>query len=377
MADDDLGQIDWRQCPHVERDPEIMSGAWCFEGTRLPVSALFSNLAAGLSIRSSSSSFRTPDPTKSTLCSTSWHAGWTPPHHPSSPDGRGRAFREAIPQGSPGIRGATEPGAVDGTPVIRPKGTPTVSAPPTAAQGALQWAMFFCGREEAGQGQLMMRNSERILVTVLAMLAGLVVSAGSAEADYEYGRTNDVVDEAKVGMWWDTLDVGGQALIGDSSSYSMRWSGLTGAQQSDVIEHITLETGGFEPTLSADDPVGSATSIAKAVGQQGLTGEFDDDDAWWNSLTCAGKLLAVGLHRISSLSPNEAVEYGELLQSDKSKYCVSYLHSAGTGGRADIQTAAMALRAADVEVPALPLVGVGILALLLTGRGAWLRRRRA
>lgn len=47
---DDLGQIDWRHCPHVERDPEIMSGAWCFEGTRLPVSALFTNLAAGLSI---------------------------------------------------------------------------------------------------------------------------------------------------------------------------------------------------------------------------------------------------------------------------------------------------------------------------------------
>lgn len=47
---DDSGQIDWRECPHIERDPEIMSGAWCFEGTRVPVSALFSNLASGLSI---------------------------------------------------------------------------------------------------------------------------------------------------------------------------------------------------------------------------------------------------------------------------------------------------------------------------------------
>ena len=46
----DFGQIDWQDCPHVERDPEIMSGAWCFEGTRLPVSALFANLASGLSI---------------------------------------------------------------------------------------------------------------------------------------------------------------------------------------------------------------------------------------------------------------------------------------------------------------------------------------
>ena len=220
-----------------------------------------------------------------------------------------------------------------------------------------------------------MQNSERILVTVLAMLVGLVVSAGSAAAD-EYGRTNNVVDEAKVGMWWDTLDDVGKWLIGDSSSYSTLWSILTGAQKSDVIEHITLETSAFARELSVDDPVGSATLITKLVGQHGLTGEFADDEAWWDSLTCAGMLLAVGLHSISSLSPNEAVDRGELSPSDKSKYCVSYRDSAGTGGMADIQTAAMALRG-GATVPALPLVGSGILALLLAGRGAWLRRRRA
>ena len=46
----DFGQIDWRDCPHVERNPKIMSGAWCFEGTRLPVYLLFGNLADGMSI---------------------------------------------------------------------------------------------------------------------------------------------------------------------------------------------------------------------------------------------------------------------------------------------------------------------------------------
>lgn len=49
-TEQDLGQIDWSDCPHVERDPEIMSGAWCFEGTRLPLSALFTNLASGMTI---------------------------------------------------------------------------------------------------------------------------------------------------------------------------------------------------------------------------------------------------------------------------------------------------------------------------------------
>ena len=46
----DSCRIDWRDCPHIKRDPEIMTGAWCFEGTRLPVSSLFGNLASGLTV---------------------------------------------------------------------------------------------------------------------------------------------------------------------------------------------------------------------------------------------------------------------------------------------------------------------------------------
>ena len=46
----DMGNVDWADCPHVERNPRIMTGAWCFEGTRLPISTLFANLAAGLTI---------------------------------------------------------------------------------------------------------------------------------------------------------------------------------------------------------------------------------------------------------------------------------------------------------------------------------------
>jgi uncharacterized protein (DUF433 family) len=36
--------IDWSQCAVVESDPEKMSGAWVFKGTRVPVSAIFTNL---------------------------------------------------------------------------------------------------------------------------------------------------------------------------------------------------------------------------------------------------------------------------------------------------------------------------------------------
>ena len=42
--------MDWLSCPAVERDPERVSGAWVFRGTRVPVSALFENLEDGVQI---------------------------------------------------------------------------------------------------------------------------------------------------------------------------------------------------------------------------------------------------------------------------------------------------------------------------------------
>ena len=42
--------MDWSQCPEVERDPEKVSGAWVFKGTRIPVNALFENLEGGATI---------------------------------------------------------------------------------------------------------------------------------------------------------------------------------------------------------------------------------------------------------------------------------------------------------------------------------------
>lgn len=42
--------INWSLCPAVERDPQRVSGAWVFRGTRVPVSALFENLEDGADI---------------------------------------------------------------------------------------------------------------------------------------------------------------------------------------------------------------------------------------------------------------------------------------------------------------------------------------
>ena len=42
--------LDWSLCRAVERDPEKVGGVWLFEGTRVPVSALFENLEGGARI---------------------------------------------------------------------------------------------------------------------------------------------------------------------------------------------------------------------------------------------------------------------------------------------------------------------------------------
>ena len=42
--------LDWNECPAVERDPQRVSGAWVFRGTRVPVRALFENLEGGATV---------------------------------------------------------------------------------------------------------------------------------------------------------------------------------------------------------------------------------------------------------------------------------------------------------------------------------------
>jgi len=45
-----MAPLDWSQCPAVESIPGKRSGAWVFKDTRMPVSTVFENLKAGLSV---------------------------------------------------------------------------------------------------------------------------------------------------------------------------------------------------------------------------------------------------------------------------------------------------------------------------------------
>lgn len=50
MATTVSAPLDWSQCPAVESIPGKMGGAWLFKDTRFPVSLLFENLEAGMSV---------------------------------------------------------------------------------------------------------------------------------------------------------------------------------------------------------------------------------------------------------------------------------------------------------------------------------------
>jgi len=45
-----MANLDWSKCDAVESVPGKVSGAWVLKGTRMPVSAIFENIAGGASI---------------------------------------------------------------------------------------------------------------------------------------------------------------------------------------------------------------------------------------------------------------------------------------------------------------------------------------
>jgi uncharacterized protein (DUF433 family) len=45
-----MASLVWAQCPDVESVPGKVSGAWVFKNTRMPVSTVFENLEAGLTV---------------------------------------------------------------------------------------------------------------------------------------------------------------------------------------------------------------------------------------------------------------------------------------------------------------------------------------
>ena len=53
-------RIDWSECPLVEANPRVQSGAPVLRGTRMPVDAIVNNFDYGVSVAEISEQFKVP-----------------------------------------------------------------------------------------------------------------------------------------------------------------------------------------------------------------------------------------------------------------------------------------------------------------------------
>ena len=148
----------------------------------------------------------------------------------------------------------------------------------------------------------------RTVATAIMVLA-LAVFAPGTEAQitlYEYDN---------VGMWWDALDDDGKERIYDAGDEEA-WTALSNAQRG-AIELIAERVD----ATNTDQATGTGLSVNGT--QAGITGNFEDDEAWWDSLTCTGRLLAVGKHDGTAATPlnEDNIDGGTRSQTI---YCASY-----------------------------------------------------
>ncbi len=211
----------------------------------------------------------------------------------------------------------------------------------------------------------------RTAATALMVLVGLGVFAGSAAAQ---GTTFYEFTDAEA--WWEYFDCDEMRVIlgtgGDGTNAIVRASeaiackpmldGLTRANQR-IIENFIEPV---DTTSATNDNVSSMFSSTKL---------------WWNAVgdETSGCEIRQKLAGVLPIAATDAATGAEPML-----FCADYDGATGLRStqQAIVADFGMALSGRtgmatdEEEAPALPLAGLGILGLLLAGRGAWLRRRR-
>ena len=236
------------------------------------------------------------------------------------------------------------------------------------------------GAASGAQSEGRTRMRKLICLAAVAALA-LTLGAGSAAAQ------RSVYDYDDAAAWWASFDCAGMKRI---LPMNLGADGAVGGTGNDADESASAhEARVCSMTLS-----GLKTNELRAVQDfvMGLNnGPFLNHKAFWDDTTnavCLTRARVAGragieVTGVTPLPANIAAPAtGTLIEN---QYCVGYDMLAGTGvkGNVDMYLNALSGRGMmtddddddTADAPALPLVGVGLLGLLLAGRGAWLRRR--
>ena len=226
----------------------------------------------------------------------------------------------------------------------------------------------------------------RTVVVAIMAFVGLGLFAGSAAAQ------TVVYDYDDHGAWWDSFDCPAMKRLLPALTSGNR--GLTADETTAAHEErVCAMTAGLE----AEDVIIIRDFITATMHEAHATHK-----AWWNAQSPASNACTYWQQALAGQAPigtdtgvlvatltaaNSATTTPAALTTGMTgDYCGSYdrLNAAGHA-RADMSGNALSGRAMMTDgeddeedmadAPALPLVGIGLLGLLLAGRGAWLRRR--
>ncbi len=181
--------------------------------------------------------------------------------------------------------------------------------------------------------------------------------------------------------WWESFDCDAMRDIlgtgGDGTN------DITRASMADACK-MTLDGLTTARSRAIEDFISPATDDATA--NDNVIGMFGSTKAWWDAVGDETNGCPIRQALVAKL-PIGTVATGASTDSDKNLFCRDYDDLRGDdqdlvdkvgmylSGRGDMDMEDP--DGDEEEAPALPLVGVGLLGLLLAGRGAWLRRRNA